>query len=178
MELERTSLASQAERRGGVANGLGRSGASTGPTRHATASRALGPFLASVVLMVLALGVTGCAVAANEDILAAIGLAAIALTATAMSLGARASLRRLERRCEVLGHARAEAERARYELEVANAELERRNADLEAEQAAIVDGFDWIDEQSAGRLRKLFEAAGLELADLADMVIDDVEEDR
>jgi hypothetical protein len=129
-------------------------------------------------VIVLALGVTGYGVAANDDVLAAIGLAAIALTATAIGLGARASLRRLERRCEALGRARAEAEHARYELEVANAELERRIGDLEAEQAAIVDGFDWIDEQSAGRLRKLLDAAGLELADLADMVLDDVEEDR
>ena len=95
----------------------------------------------------------------------------------AIGLGARASLRRLALRCEALGRARAEAEFARYELEVENAELERRNADLEAERAAIVDGFDWIDEQSAGRLRKLLEAAGLEVADLVDMALDDTDED-
>ena len=86
-------------------------------------------------------------------------------------------MRRLALRCEALGRVRAEAECARYELEVENAELERRNADLEAERAAIVDGFDWIDEQSAGRLRKLLEAAGLEVADLVDMALDDTDED-
>jgi hypothetical protein len=130
----------------------------------------LAPFLAAETLIVLALGVTGYGVAANDDILAVIGLGAIALTATAIGLGARASLRRLERRCEVLG-------RARHQLEVENAELERRNADLEEERAAIVNGFDWVDEQTAGRLRSLLEAAGLELADLADMVLDDLDED-
>ena len=165
MELERTSLASQSERRGDGVNRLGRSHASTSATRHAPASRAFAALLAAELLVVLALGVTGYAVAANDDILAAIGL------------GARASMRRLALRCEALGRARAEAEVARYELEVENAELERRNADLETERAAIVDGFDWIDEQSAGRLRKLLEAAGLEVADLVDMALDDTDED-
>src|SRR6266496_4360367 len=169
MELERTSLASQSERRGDGVNTLGRTRASTGATPHAPASRAFAPLLAVELLVILALGVTGYAVAANDDILAAIGLAGIALTAMAIGLGARASMRRLALRCEALGRARAEAEFARYELEVENAELERRNADLEAERAAVVDGFDWIDEQTAGRLRNLLEAAGVELADLADM---------
>jgi hypothetical protein len=177
MELERTSLASQSERRGDGVNRLFRSHASTGATRHAPASRAFAALLAAELLVVLALGVTGYGVAANDDILAAIGLAGIALTAMAIGLGARASRRRLALRCEALGRARAEAEFARYELEVENAELERRNADLEAERAAIVDGFDWIDEQSAGRLRKLLEAAGLEVADLVDMALDDTDED-
>ena len=177
MELERTSLASQSERRGDGVNRLGRSHASTGATRHAPASRAFAALLAAELLVVLALGVTGYAVAANDDILAAIGLAGIALTAMAIGLGARASMRRLALRCEALGRARAEAEFARYEMEVENAELERRNADLETERAAIVDGFDWIDEQSAGRLRKLLEAAGLEVADLVDMALDDADED-
>ena len=163
MELERTSLASQSERRGDGVNRLGRSHASTSATRHAPASRAFAALLAAELLVVLALGVTVYGVAANNDILAAIGLAGIALTAIAMGLGAWASMRTLA--C------------ARYELEVENAELERRNADLEAERAAIVDGFDWIDEQSAGRLRKLLEAAGLEVADLVDMALDDTDED-
>jgi hypothetical protein len=77
----------------------------------------------------------------------------------------------------VLGRARAESERARHDLEVENAELRRHNADLQAEHAAIFDGFEWVDERTAGRLRALLEAAGLELADLADMVLDDDEED-
>jgi hypothetical protein len=177
MELERTSLASQSERRGGGVKSLGRSRASTGATRDSTSSRALAPFLVADLLIILAFGVTGYAVAANDDVLAAVGLAGIALTAMAIGLGAWASMRRLERRREVLGRARAEAERARYALEVENAELERRNADLEAERAAIFDGFDWLDEQSAGRLRNLLEAAGLEVADLVDMVLDDADED-
>jgi hypothetical protein len=178
MELERTSLASQSERRGDGVNRLRPSRASTGATRDSTSSRALTPFLvAEQLLIIVAVGVTGYAVAASDDILAAIGLAGIALTAMAIGLGARASMRRLALRCEALGRARAEIEFARYELEVENAELERRNADLEAEHAAIVDGFDWIDERSAGRLRKLLEAAGLEVADLVDMVLDDTDED-
>src|SRR6266540_1782400 len=168
MEHERTSLASQSERRGDGVNRLGRSHASTSATRHPPASRAFAALLAAELLVVLALGVTGYAVAANDDILAAIGLAGIALTAMAIGLGTRASMRRLALRCEALGRARAEVE---------NAELERRNADLEAERAAIVDGFDWIDEQSAGRLRKLLEATGLEVADLVDMALDDTDED-
>jgi hypothetical protein len=177
MELERTSLASQSERRGDDVKTLGRSRASSGATRDSTSFRALTPLLVADLLIILAVGVTGYAVAANDDILAATGLAGIALTAMAIGLGARASMRRLALRCEALGRARAEAEFARYELEVENAELERRNADLEAERAAIVDGFDWIDEQSAGRLRKLLEAAGLEVADLVDMALDDTDED-
>ena len=132
--------------------------------------------LAAELLVVLALGVTGYAVAANDDILAAIGLAGIALTAMAIGLGARASMRRLALRCEALGRARAEAEFVRYELEVENAELERRNADLEEQRAAIVNGFDWVDEQTAGRLRSLLDAAGLELANLAETVLDDLDE--
>ena len=176
MELERTSLASQCERRGDGVNRLGRSHASTSATRHAPASLA-SALLAAELLVVLALGVTGYAVAADDDILAAVGLAGIALTAMSIGLVARASMRRLALRCEALGRARAEAEFARYELEVENAELERRNAGLETERAAIVDGFDWIDEQSAGRLRKLLEAASLEVADLVDMALDDMDED-
>ena len=148
----------------------------TGPDPRAV-TQVAAALLAAELLVVLALGVTGYAVAANDDILAAIGLAGIALTAIAIGLCARASMRRLALRCEALGRVRAEAECARYELEVENAELERRNADLEAERAAIVDGFDWIDEQSAGRLRKLLEAAGLEVADLVDMALDDTDED-
>jgi hypothetical protein len=82
----------------------------------------------------------------------------------------------LERRCELLGRARAESERARQDLELENAELRRRHAALEAREAAVADGFDWVDEQTAGRLRALLDAAGLELADLADIVLDDDEE--
>ena len=68
MELERTSLASQSERRGDGVNRLGRSHASTGATRHAPASRAFAALLAAELLVVLALGVTGYAVAANEPV--------------------------------------------------------------------------------------------------------------
>ena len=60
--------------------------------------------------------------------------------------------------------------------ELENAELRRRHAAVEAREAAVADGFDWVDEQTAGRLRALLDAAGLELADLADMVLDDDED--
>jgi hypothetical protein len=65
----------------------------------------------------------------------------------------------------------------RHALEVENAERERRNVDLEARQAAIIDGFDWVDEQTAGRLGDLLEAAGLELANRAEEVLDEPEDD-
>jgi len=177
MELERTSLGGAPDPKGESVSRLARSRASTGTARHAIESRAPALFIAAEFLIVLAVGVAAYGVAADHEILSVIGLAAIALTALSIALGARASMRGLERRCEVLGRARAESERGRHELEVVNAELERRNSDLEAERAAVVDGFDWIDEQTAGRLRDLLEAAGIELADLADMVLDDSDED-
>ena len=133
-------------------------------------------FPVAELLIGLALAAAVYGVAASDEVLALLGLATTALIAMLVVLGARASMRRLERRCEVLGRARAESERACHELEVENAELERRNADLEEQRAAIVNGFDWVDEQTAGRLRSLLDAAGLELADLADMVLDDLDE--
>ena len=75
-----------------------------------------------------------------------------------------------------LGALGRESERARHDLEVENAELRRRNAELESREAAVNDGFDWVDEQASGQLRALLEQAGLELADLTDMVLDDEEE--
>jgi len=170
MELEQTSLGGAPDEKGDSVSRLGRSPASMGSARRAVGCRAPALFIAAELLIVLTVGVAAYGVAANNQILSVIGLAATALTALSIVLSAWPSMRELERRCEVLG-------RARHELEVVNAELERRNADLEAERAAVVDGFDWIDEQTAGRLRNLLEAAGIELADLADMVLDDADED-
>ena len=117
-------------------------------------------------------------IAANRDLVAAIGLCAVGLTALAMKAAAGMRVQALKRRCELLGRARAKSERARHdlEIEIENAELRRRNAELESREAAVNDGFDWVDEQASGRLRALLDQAGLELADLTDMVLDDEEE--
>jgi hypothetical protein len=115
-------------------------------------------------------------IAANRDLVAAIGLCAVGLTALALKAAAGIRVQALKRRCKLLGRARAESERARHDLERENAELRRRNAELESREAAVNDGFDWVDEQASGRLRALLDQAGLELADLTDMVLDDEEE--
>lgn len=112
-------------------------------------------------------------IVANRDLLAAIGLCSVGLTTLAMRVSARIRVRASKRRCELLGRARARSERARHDLEVENAELRHRNAELEAREAAINAGFDWLDEQSSGQLRALLDQSGLELADLADLVLDE-----
>ena len=168
MELEQTSLGGPPKSRVDTVDKLRRSHAGEGATPQPIGPRP--PTLIAELLLGLALGVAVYGVATSHNILALVGLATTALTSTSVVLGTRASMRRLARRCEVLG-------RARRQLEVENAELERRNADLEEERAAIVNGFDWVDEQTAGRLRSLLDAAGLELADLADSVLDDLDED-
>jgi hypothetical protein len=113
---------------------------------------------------------------ANRDLVAAIGLCAVGLTALAMTASARIRVRASGRRCELLGRARAKSERARHDLELENAELRRRNAELEFREAAVNDGFDCVDAQASGRLRALLDQAGLDLADLTDVVLDDEEE--
>ena len=169
MELEQTSLGTPPESRVDRVRRLRRSRASAGATRHPTGPRPRAPFPVAELLIGLALGAAVYGVAASDEILTLLGLATTAVTSMAAVLSTQASMRRLARRCDVLG-------RARHQLEVENAELERRNADLEQQRAAIVNGFDWVDEQTAGRLRSLLEAAGLELADLADTVLDDLDE--
>ncbi len=116
-------------------------------------------------------------IAANRDLVAAIGLCAVGLTALALKAAAGMRVQALKRRCEMLGRARAKSERARHDLELELAELRRHNAELESREAAVNDGFDWVDEQASGRLRALLDQAGLELADLTDMVLDDEEEE-
>jgi hypothetical protein len=147
-------------------------------TRRGRASRHPGSrrLLITAIAVGLAYAVSVLGVVSDNGDLAAYGLGASAPAAFAMATVAWTSLRRLERRCELLGRARAKSERARHDLELENAELRRRHAALEAREAAVADGFDWIDEQTAGRLRALLDAAGLELADLADMLLDDDEE--
>lgn len=113
---------------------------------------------------------------AGRDLVAAIGLCALSLAAVAMKAAAGIRAQGLERRCKLLGRARMESERARHSLEIENAELRRRNAALESREAAVNDGFDWVDEQASGRLRALLDQAGLQLADLTDMALDDEEQ--
>lgn len=115
-------------------------------------------------------------IAANRDLVAAIGLCAVGLTTLALKAAAGIRVHALKRRCEMLGRARAKSERARHDLELENAELRRHIADLESREAVVNDGFDWVDEQTSGRLRALLDQAGLELADLTDVVLDDEEE--
>jgi len=168
MELEQTSLGGPPKSRVDTVDKLRRSHAGEGATPQPIGPRP--PTVIAEVLLGLALGAAVYGVAASDEVLALLGLATTALTAMSVVLATRASKRRLARRCEVLA-------RTRHQLEVENAELERRNAYLEEQRAAIVNGFDWVDEQTAGRLRSLLDAAGLELADLADTVLDDLDED-
>ena len=142
--------------------------------RHPFAVRAL---RATAILIGLAFAVAVYGVAASRDLVAVVGLAAVAFAVVATARGARTSIRALERRCEVLGRARAESERARHNLEVENAELERRYADLRAYHVAIVEGFDALDERTGGRLYDLVEEAGDELGELTREALDDPWED-
>jgi len=128
------------------------------------------------ILFAVALALAAFGVATDNGGVTAYGIAAIAPAALGMAIAAWTSIRRLERRCVLLGRARAESERARHDLELENAKLRRRVEQLETREAAIDDGFHWVDEQTAGRLRALLDAAGLELADLTEMVLDDDEE--
>ncbi len=174
MELDQSSFTGQPGWRGGPASTARGSRASARAIRHPFGSQA---FPTTAIMIGLALGVAVYGIVANRDALAAIGLAASFVATTAMACRARASIRRLERRYEVLGRARAESERARHDLEVENAELERRNAELKSEQLAILEGFDWVDERTNGRLSDLVQEAGDELAEFADEVLDDPAED-
>jgi hypothetical protein len=148
-------------------------------TRRGRASRHPGSrrLLITAIAVGLAYAVSVLGVVSDNGDLAAYGLGASAPAAFAMATVAWTSLRRLERRCELLGRARAESERARHDLEVENAELERRNAELKSEQLAILEDFDWIDERTNGRLSDLVQEAGDELAEFADEVLDDPAED-
>jgi hypothetical protein len=167
LERARHSLAAPAET-------LAQAEPRRGQLPRGSTSRALP---AAAIAGGVALAMAAYGYATSRDLVAAMGLCAIGVIGLAVTLAAFSRARRLERRCQMLGRARAESERARHVLEVENAELERRNAELEAQHAAIVDGFEWVDEQTAGRLRDLLEAAGTELADLAEAVLDDDRED-
>ena len=144
--------------------------------RHGRAVRDFGSRLIVAITAGLAFTVGLYGIAANRDLVAAIGLCAVGLTALAMKAAAGIRVQALRRRCELLGRARAKSERARHDLEIENAELRRRNAELESREAAVNDGFDWVDEQASGRLRALLDQAGLQLADLTDMALDDEEQ--
>lgn len=131
-----------------------------------------GVFLVTLVAIALTLGVATWGIATNRNNVAMVGLAATAVTAAAMGVSARASIRTGERSFEQLDRALAESERARDDLRVENKRLQRRNADLRARGLAVEDGFDWIDERTQGRLRELVEEAGDELAALVDELLD------
>jgi hypothetical protein len=129
------------------------------------------------LLLVAAFAVASWGIASARTGLAATGLAAAAVAVLASGVAVSAWIGRLERHAGRLGRARAESERARQRLEAENAELRRQVTGLHARHGAIVDGFDWADDHTAGQLRALLDSAGLELADLADGVLDDLEED-
>ncbi len=146
---------------------------SAGPGR---AVRDSGSRLIVAIAAGLAFTVALSGIVANRDLVAAIGLCSVGLATLAMKASARIRVRAWERRCGLLGRARARSERARHDLEVENAELRRRIAELEAREAAINAGFGWVDEQASGQLRALLDQSGLELADLADLVLDEEEQ--
>lgn len=147
--------------------------------RRGLAHRTVGPVpdAVAVLLLVAAFAVAAYGVASSRGSLATAGLVVAAVVSLASAAAGGASRGRLERRNERLGRARAESERARHDLAVENAELRRHVASLQAQRTAIVDGFDWIDEHTAGRLRALLDESGLQLANLADTVLDDDRED-
>jgi hypothetical protein len=174
MELNESSFEVPSRRqRSGRRYGARASAARRG--RRPFAPRTLRP---TVILIGLAFAVAVYGVAASRDLVAVVGLAAVAFAMVAMARGARTSIRALMRRCEVHGRARAESERARHDLEVENAELERRYADLRARHAAIVEGFDALDERTGGRLYDLIEQAGDELGELTEEALDDPWEEK
>ena len=174
MELNESSFEVPSRwQRSGQTYGVRTSAARRG--RHPFAPRTPRP---TGILIGLAFAVAVYGVAASRDLVAVVGLAAVAFAVVAMTRGARTSIRALERRCEVPGRARAESERARHDLEVENAELERRYADLRARHAAIVEGFDALDERTGGRLYELIEEAGDELGELTKEGLDDPREEK
>jgi len=71
----------------------------------------------------------------------------------------------------------AEAEQARRELLAADARLRDADAELRRLQGALEQGLDAIDACSNGRLRKLVEQIGDELAALVDLVLETSEEE-
>jgi hypothetical protein len=159
---------------------LRRSGsASTGPFNSGSRARASGhpvpPHALPVVALIaiaLTLAVATYGVETDRKSVAMVGLAATALVAVAMGVSARKSIRTGERFCEVLDRDLAKSERARDELHFANERLHRRNADLRALQLAVVQGFDFINERTQGRLKELVEEAGDEFAALVDEALE------
>lgn len=71
-----------------------------------------------------------------------------------------------------LDHALAETERTRDQLSVSNQELARANAHVQALHIAHADLLNLADERSHGRLRKLVEDTGSELAELLEDELD------
>lgn len=115
---------------------------------------------ANLALVGIAFGVSAFGIATDRDAFALLGLAATALLAVALAVGAT----RLTRRCD--------------ELRAANRELQRANAELEARRLAIGKALDLIDDRTNGRLYELVEVVGDELAELVDKEVGDPTEDE
>ncbi len=131
--------------------GAGRFARSGPPPAAARAAPPHGPHLlrsTTLVSIVVALGVGIYGIETDAKSVALVGLAFTALVAVVMAVRAGTAIR-------------------------ANERLQRRNADLQTFQLAVVQGFDWIDERTKGRLKELVEEAGDELAALVEDALDD-----
>jgi hypothetical protein len=129
--------------------------------------------LATLIAIGPTLALAAYGVETDQKSIAIVGLAATTLVAVTASAGARRSIRTEERSSEALVQALADSERARNELHLANERLQRKNAELEALELAVREAFEWIDEQTQGRLRELVEEAGEDLAALVDDALDE-----
>jgi hypothetical protein len=119
---------------------------------------------------VLTLGTTTYAVVTGQATLALAGLlTSVVITA----LHVRDSIHSAERSSHLLTRALAESERVRGDLQLANEQLLRTNANLRTLQIAVAQGFNLIDERTRGRLRRIVEEAGDDLAALVEETLVD-----
>lgn len=129
--------------------------------------------LVNLGTIALTLGVAAYGATRNLHAVALVGVLASITIAVAMVLRAHRSLRTAELSSALLEAVLAESERARARLDVDNTKLQQANAGLRTIQLAVAQGFDLIDERTQGRLRKLVEESGDDLAALVDETLDD-----
>ena len=166
LDLEiRTGAAKLARReRASSAHAPARAAPSLGP--HSLLSVTLASYFVAIAVAIYG-------VEMGQKSVAMVGLAFTALIAVVMAVRACTAVRAEVRSRDVCERALAKSERACEELHLANERLQRRNAELQTFQLAVVQGFDWIDERTQGRLKELVEEAGDELAALVEDALDD-----
>jgi hypothetical protein len=138
---------------------------------HPSASRAV--LLVNLGTIAITLGVAAYGATNDLHAVALVGVLASVTIAVAMVTRARGSLRRAELSSALMETVLAESERARARLDMDNAKLQQANAGLRTVQLAVAQGFDLIDERTQGRLRKVVEESGDELAALVEETLDE-----